>query len=85
MADSEAPTDPEKLLRANRELNHKVAILEQQVDYLKRQLFGSKSEKHPAPHPELFDPEAAQAKKDEASDAGHPEEEAAPEERKKKK
>ena len=84
MADPEPPTDPEILLRVNREQSQRIAILEQQVDYLKRQLFGSKSEKHPTSHPELFDPEAAQPKKDEASDAGHPGEEAAPEEERKR-
>ncbi|HSG41240.1 MAG TPA: IS66 family transposase [Thermoanaerobaculia bacterium] len=67
----------EELIRINREQAQKIALLTQQVDWLKRQLFGRKSEK--LDHPELFGPgDTDEAGKDGASDAGLPGEEAAP-------
>lgn len=68
----------EELIRINREQAQKIALLTQQVDWLKRQLFGRKSEK--LDHPDLFGPDAEDAPgKDGASDAARPGEEAAPE------
>ena len=39
----------------NKELSNALAVLTQQLDYLKRQLFGQKSEKSDANQPSLFD------------------------------
>ena len=67
----------EELIRINREQAQRIALLTQQVDWLKRQLFGRKSEK--LDHPELFGAGDADGPgKDGASDAGHPGEEAVP-------
>lgn len=61
----------EELEERNRVLEEQVAILTQQLDYLKRQLYGRKSEK--LDHPELFGEDAPG--KDESSDgADAPEE-----------
>jgi transposase len=70
--------DLEELARINKEQANQIATLTQQVAYLKRQLFGQKSEKFKGPHPELFDSAALEPGKDEASNVGDLAEEAAP-------
>ena len=57
----------------NRELKDQVAILTQQLDYLKRQIFGRKSEQ--LDHPDLF-AGSEPGKPDSSGDADAPEEEA---------
>lgn len=46
----------DELIKINKEQAEQLAILRQQVDYLKRQLFGRKSEKS-IEHLELFEKE----------------------------
>lgn len=64
----------EELEQRNRILEEQVAILTQQLDYLKRQLFGSKSEK--LDHPDLFG-DQDMGKSDSSGSGDAPEEEAA--------
>ncbi len=60
----------EQLEARNKELEQQVLLLTQQLDWLKRQLFGRKSERFE--HPELFDP-AAPGKAPSSGDAAAPE------------
>jgi transposase len=62
----------EELIEQNRELKDQVAILTQQLDYLKRQIFGRKSEQ--LDHPDLF-AGSEPGKPDSSGDADAPEEE----------
>lgn len=63
----------EELEARNKELEAQVLLLTQQLDWLKRQMFGQKSERFE--HPELFDP-AAPGKDPSSGDAAAPEDEA---------
>jgi transposase len=63
----------EELKQQNRELKDQIAILTQQLDYLKRQIFGHKSEQ--LDHPDLFAGQEP-GKQDSSGDADAPEEEA---------
>ncbi len=67
----------EELEERNRQLEAQVAILTQQLDWLKRQLFGRKSEK--LDHPELFG-EDDPGKADSSDGADAPEEDGASDE-----
>ncbi len=62
--------DDERSQARIKELEAQVLLLSQQLDYLKRQLFGRKSERFE--HPELFDP-AAPGKDPSSGDAAAPE------------
>jgi transposase len=64
----------EELRRINEELRRKIAILQQQIDWLKKQLFGRKNEKFD--HPELAGLEEAGKSQASLADEGKPEEEA---------
>lgn len=63
----------EELQQQNQELKDQIAILTQQLDWLKRQLFGRKSEQ--LDHPDLFASQQAE-KPDSSGDATAPEEQA---------
>ena len=60
----------EQLEDRNKQLEAQVLVLTQQLDHLKRQLFGRKSERFE--HPELFDP-AVPGKDPSSGDAAAPE------------
>lgn len=60
----------EELEARNKELEAQVLVLTQQLDWLKRQIFGRRSERFE--HPELFDP-AAPGKAESSGDAAAPE------------
>ena len=62
----------EELESRNKELEAQVLLLTQQLDWLKRQMFGRKSERFE--HPELFDP-AEPGKDTSSGDAAAPEDE----------
>ena len=62
----------EELEARNKELEQQVLVLTQQLDWLKRQLFGRKSEK--LDHPDLFGP-GEPGKADSSGDAAAPEDE----------
>ena len=63
--------DVDELIRINKEQAEQLAILRQQVDYLKRQLFGRKSEKQ-VDHLELFEEEAVPGKTESPRKKRHP-------------
>lgn len=63
----------EELEEQNRQLRDQILILTQQLDWLKRQLFGRKGEQ--LDHPDLFGGQES-GKQDSSGDAGAPEEEA---------
>jgi transposase len=63
----------EELQQQNQELKDQIAILTQQLDWLKRQLFGRKGEQ--LNHPDLFTVQQSE-KPDSSGDAAAPEEQA---------